>query len=1108
MSIKKICHIGDIHIRKTPSRNDEYEKVFNNLIKSLKKEKPDRIVIVGDLVHDYLDLQGEQLILAHNLLNELSEIAPVRITRGNHDMRKKNLKRVDSVKAIVKTLKNPNVMYYDKTDVFYDENVAWFVWHHGDVKNNPWKTKEGKIYEKLRVNGDYIAVDLFHDPINGCTSATGFEMKSKSYYKISDFKGDYGFFGDIHRMQYLNKDKTIAYCGSLISQDFSEGDDAFHGYLLWNIEDGSCVEIPIKNEYSYKNVRLNSYTDFNDLDFEIENPTKFMKVRFVWHTLPQTRNKENERKVGDYLKSKYDNIIISNKNEFIESDKIDIDESITIANINDKQTQQEIFNEYLEKIGTDKEVINDVIALDEEILKLIDISEDSGIEWDVVKFGAENFMSYEKLDIDWRNLEGLFQITGINTAGKTTILKLISYLLFGKALETETRMKYGDLRFINNRNGATFTEGYMVIEANGEYYGIKKKSEITKNRAGEITGAPTTLSYYVLSNPDDEMTDENTIEKLDEDRRLVTQNKINEIIGSYENFKRIVLTTSDTLNNILKNDMADFIDSLLYDSGLDVFDKKLEGQKKYVKALNNKSRITCNVDATNKDSANLREEIKNLESEISLIENTTIPNIRANIKKGKEFVEEHTKKLYKIDSEIINLNVDDTKMSINVHNKEINALKLRKTTIENEIKLLKSSYDENRLNELLEKKETHRTREKTLGFDIKNLERNIDNEKHNIALINGDIFRLKEDGSKLKQEAINLKNSKKCPTCGQQMTKEHIAHVNILIEKKKNEINDIVNKIKSKESEKNIPKSNIIKIEKQIQDIKQDILSLTTEMEEILDEIGTLTNDKNDAEKHKGLKIELNQIPQNIENLELKISILQNKITNYDNSLKQIEENNVNNRKIEAGKSRLDVLEIEEKDELENVLIKKGLIGEKQSKIKSNDTLIKEFKEQEYQDMILGLYKKCVHRDGIPKQMLSNYIIPKINTTLQNILSTVHFKVWLDENDLRPKLAYTNRPDAIIDCISASGKERTFAAIVLKFALNQINVKSKPQFFLLDEVMGKLSEDSVEEFIEIIQLIKNNIRRLLIIEHNNEVNPDYLINVSLDSNDISSLALE
>ena len=79
--IKKIAHLADIHIRKTPTRNEEYQQVFDRTIISLKEQKPDRIVIVGDLVHDYLDLQGEQLIMANDFLKQLAGIAPVRITR-------------------------------------------------------------------------------------------------------------------------------------------------------------------------------------------------------------------------------------------------------------------------------------------------------------------------------------------------------------------------------------------------------------------------------------------------------------------------------------------------------------------------------------------------------------------------------------------------------------------------------------------------------------------------------------------------------------------------------------------------------------------------------------------------------------------------------------------------------------------------------------------------------------------------------------------------------------------------------------------------------------------------------------------------------------------
>jgi DNA repair exonuclease SbcCD ATPase subunit len=1109
--VKTIAQIADIHVRKTPTRNEEYQFVFNNLLKSLQQTKPDRIVIVGDLVHDYLDLQGEQLIMAHELLNDLSKIAPVRITRGNHDCRKKSLKRVDSVKAIVETLDNPNVIYYDKTSVYNDDNILWAVWHHGDPKNNPWKHKGAKdAIEALKSGGGFISIDLFHDPVNGCKSTTNFEMKSKSYYKLTDFKGDFSFFGDIHKMQYLDKTHTKAYCGSLIAQDITEGDDNFHGYLLWNIENKSVQEISIESEYSFKNIRINQFIDFDDLDFEIPNPTKYMKVRFIWGTLPQGRIKESERKVIEHIKSKYKNLAISHKNEFLESEKIDVNEHITLENIADKAVQHEIFKQYLEKIGTPQQVIDDIIALDEEILSLIDLSEDQSIEWNVIKFGGKNFMSYEELEIDWRNMDGLFQITGINTAGKTTIMKLISYILFGKALETETRMKYGDLRFVNNRNGANYCDAYLVVEANGEYYGIKKKTEITKTKSGEINGAPTTLSYYVLSNPDEEMDDNTVLEKLDEDRRKKTQKIIDAIIGNYDNFMRIVMTTSDTLNRILSNDMAIFIDSLLFDSGLDIFDKKLNGYKIYEKRVNEKSRVTCNVETTTEQNALLTQEITTIEGEINEIETVNLPDILKRIQTGRQYVETLTKKLFKIDPEIYNLNVEDTKETITTHNNTISAHKARKAVIEESIKPLKETYDSERLTLLLEKKEFHKTAEYNKKVNIKSLEQIVRDEEHAIEIINGDVFRLKAEGAKLKKEIIDLKNSKVCSQCGQVINKkEHQDHIANTVKIKEDEMFPIADKIKVKETTDKKAHQDIIDTKNiEIIEIKKSIQDSGLEMEGVLKEIGTLTNDKNDVEKRKELQTELDQIPTKIQNEELKITLLQQKIDNYDNSLLQIEENQKIEKGITAAKLKIIELETEEAEERENVLIKKTSVGEKQIKIKNNETLVAEFKVQEYRDRVMGLYKKCVHRDGIPRQMLANYILPKINLTLADILSVATFKVWLDQEDLRPKLAYNNRPNAVIDCISASGKERTFSSVVMKFALNQINVKAKPTIFLLDEVMGKLSEESVEEFIEILQLIKRGMKKVLVIEHNVEINPDYLINVQLDENGISSLTIE
>jgi len=1107
--IKKIAHLADIHVRKSPLRYEEYQLVFNNLINSLSEKKPDRIVIIGDLVHDYLDLQGEQLILVRELLKSLSKIAPVRIVRGNHDFLRRNSKRIDSVKAIVKTLENIDVIYYDKTGMYRDDNITWCVWHHGEQKNNPWMLKKSAEY--IENNKDTIFIDLFHDPISGCITPSGFEKKSKLYYNISDFKGDLSLFGDIHKMQFLNKEKTKAYCGSLIAQDISEGDDAFHGYLFWDVDLKSAELVSVYNEYSFKNVRISQYTDFDDLDFDISNPTKYMTVRFIWNTLPQTRTFENERKLNDYVKSKYNNstIKILNTNDFIESDNIEIKETVTLNNISSNEVQHEIFKEYLAKIGCDEKQINDVIALDNEVLKEIEIDDDFGVEWDIIKFGGVNFMSYAQLDVDWRNMTGLFQITGVNTAGKTTIMKLISYILFNKTLETETRVKFGDIRYINNRNGAEFCEGYLVLYANGEYYGIKRRTEIQKNKSGDIIGVPTTLNYYLLNDPDDVLSDDNNIDKLDGDRRVKTQNKLNSIIGSYDNFMRIVMTTSDTLNRILSNDMAVFVDSLLYDSGLDIFDKKLEGWKILNKRFNEKPKISCDISAVTQQNKQLNDEIFDLENKINKIETEILPDLMNRISTGKNYIENLTKKLYKIDDEIYNLDVSKLNNDISIRNKIINDLKNRQTLLMKNISELKESYDEKRLNDLLEKKETQKSNEYALRLKIKESERIISDEQHSIEIINGDNYRLKNDIDKINSEIVSLKNSKICKLCGQLINKpEHIEHINKTVAEKNEEITQINKKIKENEEKIPIHLNNIETQRNNIQNIKSEIEKMTLDMESILKEIGILNNDKNDVEKRKELQNELDKIPIKIQNEELSISICMQKINNYENSLKQIEENKKIENQISLAKSRLETLENEERDVRESIILYKTAIADKHMKIKTNNNLIDEFKKQEYVENIMKLYKKCVHRDGIPKQMLSNYILPKINQTLGDILSVAPFKIWLDENDFKPKLMYYSRPNSIIDCISASGKERTFSSVVLKFALNQINVKSKPTLFLLDEVTGKLDENSIEEFVDMLHLIKNSIKRILVVEYKHEINPKYVINVELDDNGISSLSIE
>ena len=286
--IKKIAHIADVHIPKSITRHDEYREVFKTLFRSLRKDKPDRIVIVGDLVHDFLDLQGEQIVLVKELLYGLTKIAPVRITRGNHDIRKKNLQRTDSIQAIVDVIDNKKIIYYNETGFHDDDNVSWAVWKHGVKDNSPWELLGDKTYKQ-----NLTVIDLFHNPIGGCISPLGYEFNSTNITKPSDFHGHFSMFGDIHLQQYFS-DKTKGYSSSLIEQSFAEGDGKFHGYLLWDISgSGSVKEVSIENDFAYNSIAINQFTDFEDLDLEVENEKPTMKVRVVWRTYTATRTREN-----------------------------------------------------------------------------------------------------------------------------------------------------------------------------------------------------------------------------------------------------------------------------------------------------------------------------------------------------------------------------------------------------------------------------------------------------------------------------------------------------------------------------------------------------------------------------------------------------------------------------------------------------------------------------------------------------------------------------------------------------------------------------------------------------------------------------------------------
>ena len=76
---------------------------------------------------------------------------------------------------------------------------------------------------------------------------------------------DLALLGDIHKRQFLNKEETIAYCGSLIQQN--HGEDIGKGYLLWDVPKRKSTYIEIPNDYGYYTINIDNgkLPDLSDL---------------------------------------------------------------------------------------------------------------------------------------------------------------------------------------------------------------------------------------------------------------------------------------------------------------------------------------------------------------------------------------------------------------------------------------------------------------------------------------------------------------------------------------------------------------------------------------------------------------------------------------------------------------------------------------------------------------------------------------------------------------------------------------------------------------------------------------------------------------------------
>ena len=261
-TVRQIFFMSDIHINNNNEYDDEYRSVFNKLFIKLDQHQinsDDLVVLVGDILDDGTVMSASCITLVKYFYHELTNRCPVISILGNHDYKKQTNLLVPSVDYLFPT-KHKNIFLLENAIYIY-RNIAF-----GHTRFDSSEVTNCEQY-----NDEYMTIALYHGTINGCKMENNYIARTQ--FNMKNFK-DYKFcaFGDVHRHQFLNKNKTAFYCGSLIMQKKNEIFE--HGIVKLDVKNENISFHEIENEYKILNITIDDGKSNFDINKITTNNTK------------------------------------------------------------------------------------------------------------------------------------------------------------------------------------------------------------------------------------------------------------------------------------------------------------------------------------------------------------------------------------------------------------------------------------------------------------------------------------------------------------------------------------------------------------------------------------------------------------------------------------------------------------------------------------------------------------------------------------------------------------------------------------------------------------------------------------------------------------------
>ena len=1011
--IKYIHHISDVHIRNL-KRHAEYEQVFERLYEKIKQNREDSIIYIGgDIAHSKTDMSPELVDQTSRFLKSLSEICPTIVITGNHDCNLNNLNRLDVLTPIINNLNLPNLHYLKRSGVYDIADMSFVVWDVWEDEENYIKAKDFEADTK---------VVLYHGTVDRSKTDVGFSLPGKV---TIDYFDDYdmGLIGDIHKRQYLNEEKTIAYCGSLIQQN--HGESIGHGYLLWEVETKKSEYIEIPNDYGYYTI---------DIDKGIVPDVKGMPKKARLRVRVSNTNGIELKKALAIIHHRYGIKDVT----ITKVDRRDVGRSnseMVIGDVNDTDYQYELIEDYLKRNHaiTDNILVK-IKKLNEEINnELPPARVKRNINWKLKHFEFSNMFCYgENNYVDFTQLDGIVGMFAPNASGKSTLLDALSFCLFDVTSRTTKAASV-----LNNKKKNFSCK--VNFEVGGLDYFIERKAS-KRERDGHVK---VNVNFWMID-------DSGQTISLNGDQRRTTNYNINQVVGTYEDFILSTLSTQNNFTVFIDKTQKERKELLSTFMGTDIFDSLYQSANDKISETQTLLRDFNKVDY----SKNLAE----------LQKQTTLLQVKQTDLLSKK--EKQVEKQNKLNTKIINLTkklkvVDDNIQDID---KLENDLLSQNKDFQEVTKDIDKTFSEfNDISNLLDEIETNITQ-----YESDNINKQY--SEFQSLQQNRDEFQIEID--KLKVEVRNkLDKTEKLKGVTWDEDCEHCMSNPLTIDARETE--------KNLEKDKELAAAYLKKKNKMDEEI--EALNPIIKQKENYDEYKSSLVEAEFRERE--LKTNLQYFKERKKNINSSIETIEQDIKQYNEQKSNIKYNKKIKEDIQVVQNDLDDVDNVIVNLTSDITEVHADIKVGDSEMKNINNKIKEIEELENKNQAYRYYLDAVRRDSVPYELLEK-AIPTIEGEINNILGQlVDFQMSLDMDgkNINSNIVYDDINQWPLEL--SSGMERFISSLAMRVGLINVSNLPRSNFLAIDEGWGTMDSDNINSVYNLFQYLKGQFQFALIVSH-------------------------